>query len=187
MRARLLFWIALLAGAACSRQSGPPPGSEQVAPSAPPAASEPGGDGALDGAPDLTCQIVAAPSGANRHAVSLVVAGTPGRSKDLRYYHPPSFQLFAWVDDQPVRVREPPIDHPVEPRTLHVGPTGGATLSTPVALSFGPGSREFDQKDPHRRWIDHAPARVRLRATGAFDSPRSLACTGWLDPAAPAP
>ena len=130
----------------------------------------------------LRCSLVVAPSEANRHSVSLQVTNARGVPVELRYYHPTSFALQVWIDDQPVKLRVPAWDSPVQPRTVRVAPGATITIVTPVALSFGAGSRESDQGDPHRWWLDHAPARARLEASRAFDSEPTLACTGSFEP-----
>jgi hypothetical protein len=119
-----------------------------------------------------------APSSDNRHAVSLAVTNGGKSAISLRYFHPMAFALDASVGAKPVSLRIPADDSPVEPRTVSVEPGKTLTLNTPIALSFGAGSRESDQRDPHRWWLDHPPATLHLTAKRAFDSHPSLTCTG---------
>ena len=131
--------------------------------------------------PGLSCVLQVAPSSGNRHAVSFAMANGTDAAVSLRYYHPLGFALQAWVDDKLVALRIPATDSPVVPRSVVIEPGASVTLSTPVALSFGPGSRDSDQNDPHRWWLDRAPARVRLLAKRAFDSHNALTCAGdWV-------
>jgi hypothetical protein len=179
---RRVLAVVLLACASCRRQQPPPP---DETPSAAPTASSP--VVTRESTLGLTCTLVAKPAGASRYSVSLVVESKRGQTLDLRYYHPLTFALDAWIDEKPVRLNVPAIDMPVVPRTLHVAPGAPATLSTPVALSFGPGTREQMEGDRFRMWLDHPPARARVRASRAFDGDKSLVCDGWLEVAAGPP
>jgi hypothetical protein len=117
----------------------------------------------------------------NRYRVSLAVTNGSTTPVTLRHFHPISFALQAWVDDKPVPLRIPAIDSPVVPRDIVIEPGATKTVPTPVSLSFGSGSRDADQNDPHRWWLDHAPTRVRLLAQRGFASHEALTCAGhWV-------
>ncbi len=110
--------------------------------------------------------------------MSLVVSNGGKTPISLRYFHPMAFALDATVDSKPVALRIPANDSPVVPKTVSVEPGKPLSLGTPIALSFGAGSRKSDQQDPHRWWLDHAPTTVHLVAKRAFDSHPTLTCIG---------
>ncbi len=129
----------------------------------------------------LTCVLQVSSSTGNRYGVSLALTNADKTPVRLRYFHPIGFALKAWVDGKPVTLRIPATDSPVMPRELLLKPGATKTISTPMSLSFGPGSRDADQKQPHRLWLDHPPTRVRLLAERAFASHKALTCTGhWV-------
>lgn len=180
------FLAAFVIGAVTSCSRPPAAGDREnstAAPDHPPttavAPSATAVQGNLQG---LSCSLRVAKSAGNRHAVSLQVSNAGSNPVELRYYHPATFALRAWIDGQPIPPRVPAIDMPVEPRTVRVEPGATIDVTTPVALSFGPGSRELDQSDPFRWWLDHAPARVRLEASRVFESEPLLLCAGVFAP-----
>jgi hypothetical protein len=174
--------LALLSLVGCARPPAAGDRESPVATSAPtvvpplPAASN---DMTVKG---VGCSLVVEPSSGNRHAVSLRVSNARSSPLELRTFHPASFALRAWIDDAPVTLRVPAWESPVEPRTVRVEPGATVTIPTPIALSFGTGSRASDQADPHRWWLDHTPARAKLEGSRAFDSEPALVCTGTLEP-----
>ncbi|MEZ4220646.1 MAG: hypothetical protein R3B13_06915 [Polyangiaceae bacterium] len=150
------------------------------APSPVPSAAEDGARAvALSAAPDgLTCSLQVAPSSDNRHSITVALVNKGSAPLTVRYFHPLAFALRAFIDGTEMNVRTPAFDSPVTPRDLELAPGASSQIVTPIAMSFGTGSREFDEKDPHRLWIPHEPARVRLIAERALASHPGLSCQG---------
>jgi len=128
---------------------------------------------------ELSCELKVRSIG-TRLGLAFMLANRSASAKTVRYFHPfLQFELQITADGQPVRLTQPDIDIPSQPRELQLAAGATAALDTPISLRF---ASEPAVDASSMVWtIEGSPRPIELRATLHLASETVAPCSARVE------